>query len=173
VAIYALGDDVPHVDPSAYVHPEAVVVGRVRIGPEASVWPAAVLRGDFGDIVVGARTSVQDGTVVHAGAQYATVIGAECVVGHNAYLEGCVVEDGCLVGSMASVLPRARLGAGCVIGAGAVVVGGTSVPARALAVGVPAKVVEDGAAAHDYAAGVQRYVDNARRWRDELRRVDA
>lgn len=169
--VYALGDDVPEIDPEAYVHPDAVVVGRVRIGAEASIWPCAVLRGDFGEIVVGPRTSVQDGTVVHAGAEYPTVMGTGCVVGHNAYLEGCRLQDGCLIGSMASVLPHAVVGAGAVIAAGAVVTRGVEVPAHALAAGVPARIREDGAAGHDYAAGVQRYVDNARRWARELRRI--
>lgn len=172
MAIYALGDDVPEIDADAYVHPDAVVVGRVSVAAEASIWPCAVLRGDYGDIVVGPRSSVQDGTVVHAGADYATLIGAGCVVGHNVYLEGCMIEDGALVGSMASVLPFAVVGAGAVVAAGAVVPRGTQVAARALALGVPAKVVQNGAAEHDYAAGVQRYVDNARRWARELRRID-
>lgn len=172
MAVYALGDDVPEIDAGAYVHPEAVVVGRVRIGAEASVWPTAVLRGDFGDIVVGPRSSVQDGTVVHAGRDYPTVVGTGCVIGHNVYLEGCRVDDGALVGSMASVLPYAVLGRGCVVAAGAVVTRGTEVPPQALALGVPARIVEGGAAEHDYAAGVQRYVDNAKRWARELRRID-
>lgn len=170
--VYALGDQVPEIDPGAYVHPDAVVIGSVTIAAEASVWPTAVLRGDIGAITVGPRSSVQDGTVVHAGPAYPTVIGAGCVVGHNAYLEGCVLEDGCLVGSMASVLPHARIGERAVVAAGAVVTAGLDVPAGAMARGVPAKVVPDGAAGHDYTAGVQRYVDNARRFAEELRRVD-
>jgi carbonic anhydrase/acetyltransferase-like protein (isoleucine patch superfamily) len=170
--IYALGDQVPQVDPDAYVHPDAVIIGSVVIAAEASVWPTAVLRGDFGRIVVGPRSSVQDGTVVHAGAEYPTLIGTGCVVGHNVYLEGCVLDDGCLIGSMASVLPHARIGARAVVGAGAVVTAGVDVPAGAMARGVPAQVVEGGAAGHDYAAGVQRYVENARRHAKELRRVD-
>jgi carbonic anhydrase/acetyltransferase-like protein (isoleucine patch superfamily) len=170
--VYALGDDVPEIDDDAYVHPDAVVVGRVRIAAEASVWPCAVLRGDYGAIVVGARTSVQDGTVVHAGPSYDTHVGAGCVIGHNVYLEGFTVEDDVLVGSSASVLPLSSLGRGAVVAAGAVVTRGTQVPARALALGVPARIVADGAADHDYSSGVQRYVDNARRWARELRRVD-
>lgn len=169
--IYALGDDVPDIHPGAYVHPDAVVVGRVAVGDEASVWPCAVLRGDFGEIRVGARSSVQDGCVVHAGIDYATTIGAGCVVGHGVYLEGCTLADGCLVGSMASILPFAVLGERCVVAAGAVLPRGTEVPPRALAVGVPARIVEDGAADHDYEAGVQRYVDNAKRFKRELRRI--
>jgi carbonic anhydrase/acetyltransferase-like protein (isoleucine patch superfamily) len=170
--VYALGDDVPEIDDDAYVHPDAVVVGRVSIAAEASIWPCAVLRGDFGDIVVGPRSSVQDGTVVHAGADYATFIGEGCVVGHNVYLEGCIIEDGALIGSMASVLPYAVVGSGAVVAAGAVVPRGTNVPAKSLALGIPAKIVQNGAAEHDYAAGVQRYVDNAQRWARELRRID-
>ncbi|MCW2997851.1 MAG: hypothetical protein JWN65_1400 [Solirubrobacterales bacterium] len=169
--VYALGELVPEIDPDAYVHPDAVVIGSVSIAAEASIWPTAVLRGDFGRIVVGPRSSVQDGTVIHAGTDYATVIGRSCVVGHNAYLEGCVIEDEALVGSMASVLPHARIGAGAVVAAGAVVTAGTHVPSRAMALGVPVRIVADGAAGHDYAAGVQRYVDNARRFATELRVV--
>jgi carbonic anhydrase/acetyltransferase-like protein (isoleucine patch superfamily) len=171
VPVYALGDQVPDIDPGAYVHPDAVVIGSVTVGPEASIWPTAVLRGDFGRIVVGPRSSVQDGTVIHAGGAYPTIIGTGCVVGHNAYLEGCTIEDGALIGSMASVLPHARIGAFAIVAAGAVVTAGLDVPARAMARGVPAEVVPDGAAGHDYAAGVQRYVDNARRHAGELREI--
>jgi carbonic anhydrase/acetyltransferase-like protein (isoleucine patch superfamily) len=99
------------------------------------------------------------------------VIGVGCVVGHNAYLEGCAVEDGALVGSMASVLPRARIGEGAVVGAGAVVPPRFVVPAGALAIGVPVRVMPGRATNRDHDAGVQRYVDNARRYRSELREL--
>ena len=104
--IYALGEYEPDIHETAFVHPDAVVIGRVRIGREASVWPCAVLRGDHGRIEVGARTSVQDGTVVHCTHDWPTLIGAECVVGHNAHLEGCVVGDRCLIGSGSITLNR-------------------------------------------------------------------
>ena len=81
--LYALDDLAPQISPSAHVHPDAVVIGDVRIGDEASVWPGAVLRGDHGWISVGARTSIQDGTVVHTTAEWPTIVGADCVVGHN------------------------------------------------------------------------------------------
>ena len=97
--IYALDYAAPSIDPQAYVHPDAVVIGSVELAAGASVWPGAVLRGDHGLIRVGERTSVQDGTVVHTTEQWPTIIGADCVVGHRAHLEGCVVEDGCLIGS--------------------------------------------------------------------------
>ena len=167
--VYALGDEVPRIDPEAWVHPQAVVIGSVTLGPEVSVWPCAVLRGDFGPISVGARSSIQDGTVVHAN----TVVGRNCVVGHNAYIEGCVIEDEVLVGSEASVLPRAVVGRGAVIAAGAVVVRGASVPARALARGVPASFELDAIADGRWADGVQRYVDLAQRYRSEMREVGA
>src|SRR5271155_4660806 len=102
--IYRLGNLVPTVDSQAYVHPDAVVIGGVTIGSEASVWPSAVLRGDYCTITVGARTSVQDGTVIHAGPGFPTVVGDGCVIGHLAHLEGCTLEDDCLVGSGSVVL---------------------------------------------------------------------
>ena len=172
MAVYALGERVPEVDPTAFVHPDAVVIGAVRIGPEATVWPGAVLRGDYGEIVVGARTSVQDGTVVHATAEFPTVIGADCVIGHIAHLEGCTVEDGALVGSGSVVLHRAVVRRGALVGAGAVVPNGMEVPERAMALGVPAQVRADAVphGAHEKAA--KMYVDNGHRYREQLRRVD-
>ena len=172
MAIYALGDQVPAIDPDAWVHPEAVIMGSVSIAAEASVWPCAVLRGDFGSIEVGPRSSIQDGTVIHAGRDYPTVIGRECVIGHSVYLEGCTISDEVLVGSKASVLPRSVLGRGCVVAAGAVVTARMEVPPRALALGVPAEIREGEVEEGRYTDGVQRYVDLAARYREELRRLD-
>ena len=134
--IYRLGDLTPDVHPDAFVHPDAVVIGDVRIGAESTVWPGAVLRGDNGGIVIGARTSIQDGTVVHAGPGFPTVVGDGCVVGHLAHMEGCTVEDEALVGSGSVVLHYAVIGTGATVGANAVVTDHTVVPAGALAVGV-------------------------------------
>lgn len=170
--VYALGAAVPEIHPDAYVHPDAVVIGLVRIGADASVWPTAVLRGDDGHIVVGARTSVQDGTVVHATGAHDTVIGAECVVGHNAHLEGCTVEDGCLVGSGSVVLHRAVVRTGALVGANAVVVNDMEVPRAAMALGVPARLRLDAVTPGSFADAVDLYVERARRYRRELRRID-
>jgi len=170
--IYALGDVEPDIDEAAFVHPDAVVIGRVRIGPEASVWPGAVLRGDHGRIEIGARTSVQDGTVVHCTHDWATLIGAECVVGHNAHLEGCVVEDRCLIGSGSVTLNRARVGTGAIVAAAALIPEGFEVPARALAVGVPATIRRTGLSGDVAAGAVKTYLESARRYRAELRRLD-
>ena len=167
--IYALGDQVPEIHPTAYVHPEAIVIGSVTLGPEVTVWPCAVLRGDYGIITVGARTSIQDGTVLHTTPEWPTDIGAECVVGHNAHLEGCRVEDRCLVGSNSTVLNRARVGRGSVVGAGAVVTEDAEVPAGSTALGVPARIRAGGIDADRHDEAVTRYVENGRRFAVELK----
>jgi carbonic anhydrase/acetyltransferase-like protein (isoleucine patch superfamily) len=172
VVVYALGDRTPSIDDSAYVHPDAVVIGAVTIGPNSSVWPGAVLRGDYGTITVGARTSIQDGTVVHATHHLATTIGDDCVVGHNAHLEGCVVEDKSLIGSGSVVLHRAIVRSGGLVGAGAVVPNATEVPSAAMALGVPAKIKLDAVPAGVIQIAVDLYVENAARYKTDLRRLD-
>ena len=170
--IYALGPHEPDIAESAFVHPDAVIIGRVRIGPEASVWPCAVLRGDHGAIEVGARTSVQDGTVVHTTRDWPTLIGADCVVGHNAHLEGCVVADGCIIGSGSVTLNRARIGTGAIVAAAALVLQGFEVPPGALVAGVPATIKKTGLPAGLTEASIKSYVESGRRYQAELRRLD-
>ena len=172
--IYALDYAAPVIDPQAFVHPDAVVIGAVELAAGASVWPGAVLRGDHGLIKVGERTSVQDGTIVHTTEEYPTVIGADCVVGHRAHLEGCVVEDGCLIGSGSLVLNRARVAAGAVVAAAALVLEDMTVPAGALAIGVPATIRPDaGLRQRSWIKhAVQDYLDLAERHRTGLRRLD-
>ncbi len=91
MTIYALGEKSPAIDPTAFIHPDATVIGDVTLGAHSSIWPGAVLRGDFGPIRIGARTSVQDGCVIHVREADPTVIGDGCVLGHNSHLEGCSV----------------------------------------------------------------------------------
>lgn len=172
MAIYALGALTPDVDVSAFVHPDATVVGDVTIGPESSVWPGAVLRGDHGTVTVGARTSVQDGSVVHAGPGFPTVIGNGCVIGHIVHLEGCTLEDDCLIGSGAVVLHHVVVGRGALVGAGAVVPNGTVIPAGALAVGVPAAIKPGASHPELIRVSADEYVKNCHRYRAELRRLD-
>jgi carbonic anhydrase/acetyltransferase-like protein (isoleucine patch superfamily) len=172
MAVYALGEREPQIDATAYVHPDAVVIGSVRLGPGASVWPGAVLRGDYGAISVGSSTSIQDGVVVHATDDLATRIGARCVVGHLAHLEGCVVEDDALIGSGSVVLHRAVVRSGALVAAGAVVSPGLEVPAGAMALGVPARVRPDAVPPAAFTESVRRYEENARRYRADLRRLD-
>ena len=130
----------PQVDPSAYVHPLAVLIGDVTLGPRASVWPGAVLRGDTDRIVVGAESNVQDGAVVHVDRGVPTRIGARVAVGHRAVLHGATVEDDCLVGMGAVVLNRAVIGRGSIVAAGAVVREGAVIPPDSLVAGVPGVV---------------------------------
>ena len=170
--IYALGPLEPDIDGSAFIHPDAVIIGQVRIGPEASVWPCAVLRGDHGRIEVGARTSIQDGSVVHTTRDWPTLIGADCVVGHNAHLEGCVVENRCLIGSGSVVLNRARIGTGAIVAAAALVPEGFEVPPGALVAGVPATIKKTDVPAERIERSVQSYVESAHRYQAELRRLD-
>jgi carbonic anhydrase/acetyltransferase-like protein (isoleucine patch superfamily) len=170
--VYALGERVPRIDPTAYVHPDATVIGDVTIGAESTVWPSAVLRGDYGTIVIGERTSIQDGTVVHATAVLATVVGSDCTVGHLAHLEGCTVEDWCLIGSGSVVLHRALIRTGALVGAGAVVSNDTEVPSNAMALGIPAKIRPDAVNPEHLRHGRDIYVENGKRYREQLRRID-
>ena len=172
VPIYTLGDQVPSIDPEAFVHPDAVIIGDVTLGPDATVWPGAVLRGDYGRITVGARTSIQDGTVIHAGPGFPTVIGDGCVVGHLVHLEGCILEDECLVGSGSVVLHHAVVGTGATVGAGGVVPNRVQVPPGALAVGVPVVIKPDRSHVDGIRLAAGEYIKNGRRYRAELRRVD-
>jgi carbonic anhydrase/acetyltransferase-like protein (isoleucine patch superfamily) len=171
MAIYALGEVEPTIDTSAFVHPDATVIGAVTIGPESTVWAQAVLRGDVGRITIGARTSIQDGAVVHATTELSTDIGDDCVVGHLAHLEGCVVESGALIGSGSIVLHRARVCRGALVGAAALVPNGMEVPSGAMALGVPAKLRADAVVADMIAPNARAYVENGRRYLKELRRI--
>ncbi|MDO8307982.1 MAG: gamma carbonic anhydrase family protein [Actinomycetota bacterium] len=170
--VYALGDRQPTIHPTAFVHPDAVLIGDVRIGPESSVWPAAVLRGDHAAIIVGARTSVQDGTVVHCSKDLDTVIGDRCVIGHNAHLEGCTIHHDSLVGSGSTVLHRAQVGPHALVGAGAVLGNDKVVPPYARALGVPAIISENAVAEGDFDRAVATYVHNTHWYAAELRRLD-
>lgn len=167
--VYALGDRTPTIHPDAFVHPDAVLIGDVRIGALSSIWPCAVLRGDYGTVIVGERTSIQDGAVIHAVADFPTVIGNECVIGHLAHLEGCVVHDRALIGSGSIVLHEAVIHSGATVAAGAVVRNLVEVPANAAAMGVPATIRLDFSSPEEVALLAALYVANAHRYREELR----
>ena len=170
--IYALGEHEPTIHPEAYVHPDAVVIGRVHLAAQASVWPTAVLRGDAGGIWVGERSNVQDGTIVHCTEWHPTRIGADSAVGHNAHIEGATVGEGCLVASGSVLLNGSVLEAGSVLGAGAVMSFNGHLPARRMALGVPAKVRQDFEVPPDMVAGiVASYVARIETYRTGLRRL--
>jgi carbonic anhydrase/acetyltransferase-like protein (isoleucine patch superfamily) len=172
MAIYALGDSEPDIDSTAFVHPQATIIGNVTLAPRSSVWPQAVLRGDYGSISVGAGSNVQDGAVIHATDELSTIVGELVVIGHLAHLEGCTVHDRALIGVGSVVLHRAVIETGATVAAGAVITNGMRVPARALAVGVPAIIKEDRSdpAVIEFMASV--YTDNSARYRHHLRRLD-
>jgi carbonic anhydrase/acetyltransferase-like protein (isoleucine patch superfamily) len=172
VPVYRLGELTPRIDPSAFVHPDAVVIGNVTLGPDASVWPGAVLRGDFGSITVGAGSSIQDGSVLHATPLHSTVVGAGCVVGHLVHLEGCTLEDESLAGSGSVVLHDAVVGSGATVAANAVVPNRMKVPAGALALGVPAVIREGKSDLGLIRISAEEYVANGRRYRRDLERLD-
>ena len=172
MAVYALGDRVPQVDPTAYVHPLAVVIGDVLLGPESSVWPHAVIRADDNRISIGARSSVQDNAVLHCTRHLPTIVGADVTLGHLCHLEGCTIQDRALVGVGAVVLHEAVVGRGAIVGANAVVRNGQVVPPLSMALGVPA-VVREGVGAEDAnMASAEVYVQRGREFRELLRRVD-
>jgi carbonic anhydrase/acetyltransferase-like protein (isoleucine patch superfamily) len=171
MAIYALGDRVPEIHPDAFVHPDATVIGSVVIGPDSSVWPQAVLRGDYGRIVVGARTSIQDGSVIHATREFATAIGSDCVIGHLVHIECCTIEDAALVGSGSIVLHRAIVRTNALVGAAALVPNGMEVPSGAMALGVPAKLRLDVVTPDMILENAANYVANAREYRTQLRLI--
>lgn len=172
MAIYALGDRVPDVHPDAYVHPDASVIGDVRIGAGSTVWPGAVLRGDYGTIIVGERTSIQDGSVIHATHELSTVIGDGCVIGHIVHLEGCTIHDGSLVGNGSVVLHRAEVGPSALVGSNAVVPNDMRVPSGAMALGVPAVIKEGRVEEGAFEMAAALYASNGKRYKTDLRRLD-
>jgi carbonic anhydrase/acetyltransferase-like protein (isoleucine patch superfamily) len=175
--VYALGDATPRVHPSAFIAPGAIVAGDVEIGEDASIWPNCVLRGDYGRIVIGRRSNVQDGTVIHATHTLSTVVGEDVVVGHGVRLEGCTVEDASLIGMNAVVLHEVVVGSGAIVAAGAVLTPRTLVPPGAMARGVPARITEADEATRDARIAEHRRVSanyhrNAQRWMEELRGLE-
>lgn len=152
----------PTVAPGAFVDASAQVIGDVVVGEESSVWMNVVVRGDVNHIRVGARTNIQDGTIVHVMRDtHPTVIGDEVTIGHSATVHGCTIEDRVLVGMGAIILNGARIGSDSIVAAGALVVEGAQFPTGSLVMGSPAKVRrpltgEERASIRDYAA---RYVN--------------
>lgn len=164
----------PRVHPEAFIAPTAILIGDVEVGRGASVWFGAVLRGDEAKIVIGAGSNVQDNAVIHCSKGLPTLIGDNVTIGHQACLEGCVVEESALVGTGAIMLQRSRLGAGSLLAAGAVLAEGREVPPGHLAAGVPAEVKKplSGSSARWVEGPAEHYQANARRFRQSLRAPD-
>ncbi len=170
--IYALGDLEPTISSEAFVHPDAVIIGDVRIGPHSSIWPCAVLRGDGGYIQIGSGTSVQDTSVLHTTPLWPTIVGDDCVLGHGIHLEGCTLEDLVLVGNHAQVLHRAVIRSGSVVAANSVVLQDLEVPSGAMAVGSPAQIKLDRARIEEIKLAAASYRARIDGYRNDLRRLD-
>jgi len=168
---FELGGRRPKVHPDAYIAPTAVLIGDVEVEKGASVWFGAVLRADEATIRVGEGANVQDNAVIHCAVGLPTVIEKNATVGHSAQLEGCVVEQGALVGMGATMLQRSRLGKGSMLAAGAVLQEGMHIPPGQLAAGVPARVKKpiDGSSNEWVNSSAQHYRERAVRYRAELR----
>jgi carbonic anhydrase/acetyltransferase-like protein (isoleucine patch superfamily) len=136
-------DKLPTFSERVLVAPGAAVAGDVRLADDVSIWYGAVLRGDLRPVTVGARTNIQDGTVIHVADDGPCEIGADVVVGHRAMVHACRIEDACLIGMQSTILDGAVIGAGSIIGAGAVVTPGKKIPPRSFVLGMPAKVVRE------------------------------
>ncbi len=170
--IYELDGVAPRIHADAFVHPDAVVIGDVIIGPSRASGPAPCCAATSARSPSGAGTSIQDGTVIHAGPGFPTIIGDGCVVGHLTHLEGCILEDESLAGSGSVVLHWAVIGRGATVGANAVVPNNMVVPPGALALGVPAKIFEGRSDVPMIRLSAAEYVANAKRYRASLRRLD-
>jgi carbonic anhydrase/acetyltransferase-like protein (isoleucine patch superfamily) len=171
--IYSLDGITPDIHPDAWIAPGAHVMGKVRLGPGASIWFGAVLRGDNEWITVGEGTNIQENSVLHTDMGAPLTIGAQCTIGHKAMLHGCTIADGSLIGMGATVLNNARIGAGCLIGACALVTERKEMPDGSLVMGAPAKVVRmlDDAARARLLASAAGYRANAARFRAGLKEI--
>jgi carbonic anhydrase/acetyltransferase-like protein (isoleucine patch superfamily) len=173
VAIYALGDREPTIHPQAYVHPDATVIGDVRIGAFASVWPQTVLRGDHGYIEIGERSNIQDGCVVHCTREEPTILGPSSAIGHAVHVESATIGTGCLIASGSVVLNGTVIEDGGMVGAGAVLSYRSHVPSGYIALGVPAKTRPNKSfGPESIQQVVDSYVQRAELFRTQLRRLD-
>ncbi|HEY8520581.1 MAG TPA: gamma carbonic anhydrase family protein [Gammaproteobacteria bacterium] len=153
-----------------FIAPSAAVIGRVRLGRDASVWFGAVLRGDSNDIVIGDGTNVQDNAVVHVDSDAPCTVGANVTIGHAAVVHGCTVGDGSLIGIGATILSHAVIGRFCIVGAGALITERKQFPDRSLIIGVPARRVREvtDAEMEMLRESAAHYAELGRRYRREL-----
>jgi carbonic anhydrase/acetyltransferase-like protein (isoleucine patch superfamily) len=174
VAIYQLGEHMPHIAAGAWVADGASVIGQVVLEDEASIWYGAVLRGDNDLITIGPRSNVQDGCVLHTDAGIRLTVGAGVTIGHQVMLHGCNIGEGSLIGIQSVLLNGARIGRHSIVGAGSLVTEGKAFPDGVLIVGSPAKVVRELTPEQiaRIAMSAAHYVANARRHRSVLRRID-
>ena len=141
--LIAYQNTTPRIHPSAFIAEGAMIIGDVAIGEKSSVWFNCVLRGDVDRIEIGTRSNIQDGAVVHMDKNFPAIIGDDVTIGHGAIIHGCTIGDGAMISMGAIILTGAKIGAGAIVGAGAVVREGQEIPAKSLAVGIPARISRD------------------------------
>jgi carbonic anhydrase/acetyltransferase-like protein (isoleucine patch superfamily) len=168
--LYRIGEVEPQLAPGAWAAPSADLIGDVRLGPRASVWFGAVLRGDNTPLVLGEDTNFQDGAIGHSDPGFPLTIGSRVTVGHQAILHGCTIADDCLIGLGARILNGAVLETECLVGAGALITEGKRFESGSLIVGSPARVIRQltDAEKHALRASAAHYADKARRYAAEL-----
>ena len=175
MTVYALDGIAPQLpgDGACWVAPDAVLIGKVKLERNASVWFGAVLRGDNDLITIGENSNVQDGAVLHTDAGLPLTVGRNCTIGHRAILHGCTIGDNTLIGMGATILNGARIGNNCLIGANALVTEGKVIPDNSLVMGAPAKVVRvlDDEAAANLAKAALGYVLNWQRFAKGLKQL--
>ncbi len=171
--IYQLGDWVPQVDPSAFVHETAVLIGQVRVGRNATIWPFATLRGDNEPITLGADSNCQEGCTLHTDPGFPLAVGQGVTVGHHVMLHGCTIGDDSLIGIQAVILNGAVIGCGCLIGAGGLITEGKQIADGSLVLGSPGKVVRplEEREIERSRAIAQSYVARGARYKATLKRI--
>jgi carbonic anhydrase/acetyltransferase-like protein (isoleucine patch superfamily) len=173
MAVYQLGSSRPKIDASAFVHPDATVIGAVVLGARSSVWPQVTLRGDTETLIIGDESNIQDGTVVHADMGCPFILGRGVTVGHQVMLHGCIIGDGSLIGIQSVILNRAKIGKQCLVGAGSLITEGKEFPDRVLILGSPARVVRpltDEEVAK-LSVNSRVYVERAEQYMREMQRI--
>lgn len=174
--VYGLGAHEPTLPAPdrCWIAPDAQVIGKVSLGEDVGIWFGAVLRGDNELILIGPETNIQDGAVLHTDMGFPMHIGRACTIGHRAIVHGCTVGDGSLIGMAATVMNGARIGSNSIVGANALVTENKSFPDNSLIVGSPARAVRtlDAAALEMLRHVAKVYVENARRFRATLHRLD-
>lgn len=174
--IYALGGMTPQTPPAGryWLAPDATLIGQVEIGEDVGIWFGAVLRGDNEPIVIGPRTNIQEGVMIHTDPRFPTAIGEGCTIGHHAIIHGCTIGDGSLIGMGATILNGAKIGRNCLVGANALVTEGKEYPDGSLIVGAPAKAIRqlDEQAIDGLRRSADNYVANWQRFARDLKRMD-
>ena len=171
--LYTVSGRTPQISDTAWIAPNASVIGSVTLGAGSSVWWNGVVRGDDEAITIGARCNIQDGSVLHTDPGLQLIIGRDVTIGHRVILHGCTIGDGCLIGMGATLLNRAVIGKNCLIGANALIPEGKVIPDRSLVVGAPGRIVRE--LTDDELAKIARgnhhYVENWQRYASELREI--